>query len=380
MTGTAKTEEEEFRDIYNMFVIRIPTNKPVIRKDYTDLIFSSEKGKYNAIVNFIKELNEKGQPILVGTISVENNEKHLHYTRKKFDNEYLTFEALESGTFTLTIGSAVTTGDVVSVSYSLDNGETWTTTNNVQGQKVTITTPTVNAGDEVLWKGNAVRMANKSNENSASTFSSTANFNARGNVMSLLYSDDFKDEVSLSGKDYCFYNLFYNNLKLINGKNISLPATTLAGYCYYGMFRDCTSLVTAPVLPATTLATNCYYQMFYGCTSLTTAPELPATNLVPGSTYAGVYSNMFGGCTSLTTAPELPATTLTSRCYLFMFSGCTSLNSITCLATDISANGCTTNWVSGVASSGTFIKAPSMTSWTTGVSGIPDNWAIQDAT
>lgn len=75
MTGTAKTEEEEFRDIYNMYVIRIPTNKPVIRKDYTDLIFATEAGKYKAIVNKIKEVHETGQPILVGTISVENNER-----------------------------------------------------------------------------------------------------------------------------------------------------------------------------------------------------------------------------------------------------------------------------------------------------------------
>lgn len=75
MTGTAKTEEEEFRDIYNMYVIRIPTNKPVIRKDYTDLIFATEAGKYKAIVKKIKEVHETGQPILVGTISVENNER-----------------------------------------------------------------------------------------------------------------------------------------------------------------------------------------------------------------------------------------------------------------------------------------------------------------
>ncbi len=75
MTGTAKTEEEEFRDIYNMYVIRIPTNKPVARKDYTDLIFSSEAGKYRAIVEKIKEVHSTGQPILVGTISVENNER-----------------------------------------------------------------------------------------------------------------------------------------------------------------------------------------------------------------------------------------------------------------------------------------------------------------
>ena len=75
MTGTAKTEEEEFRDIYNMYVIQIPTNKPVIREDLPDLVYATEKGKLMAIVNKIKEIHETGQPILVGTVSVENNEK-----------------------------------------------------------------------------------------------------------------------------------------------------------------------------------------------------------------------------------------------------------------------------------------------------------------
>ena len=74
MTGTAKTEEEEFRDIYNMYVICIPTNKPVIREDFKDLIFATKEGKYKAIVNEIKERHAKGQPILVGTIAVETSE------------------------------------------------------------------------------------------------------------------------------------------------------------------------------------------------------------------------------------------------------------------------------------------------------------------
>ena len=74
MTGTAKTEEEEFRDIYNMYVIEIPTNKPITRIDDTDLVFATQKGKYKAIINEIKERHEQGQPILVGTIAVETSE------------------------------------------------------------------------------------------------------------------------------------------------------------------------------------------------------------------------------------------------------------------------------------------------------------------
>ena len=74
MTGTAKTEEEEFREIYNMYVIEIPTNKPVIRQDMADLIFATKKDKYAAIVKEIKERHATGQPILVGTIAVETSE------------------------------------------------------------------------------------------------------------------------------------------------------------------------------------------------------------------------------------------------------------------------------------------------------------------
>ncbi len=83
MTGTAKTEEEEFRDIYNMYVITIPTNKPVIRKDYGDLIYATKDGKYKAIVNEIKERHKKGQPVLVGTIAVEASELLSNMLKKE---------------------------------------------------------------------------------------------------------------------------------------------------------------------------------------------------------------------------------------------------------------------------------------------------------
>ena len=153
-----------------------------------------------------------------------------------------------------------------------------------------------------------------------------------------------------------------------------LPATELAVSCYDSMFNNCTSLTTAPVLPAAILAERCYSGMFYGCTSLTVAPELPATTLVESC-----YEYMFSSCTSLTTAPELPATELAEVCYPNMFQGCTSLNYIKCLATDISAHICTYEWVKNVSLTGTFIKHPDMSNWTTGVSGIPEGWTIQDA-
>ena len=74
MTGTAKTEEEELREIYNMEVVTIPTNRPIKRVDYADLLYPSIRAKYNAVVKMIQDLHTKGQPILIGTGSVESSE------------------------------------------------------------------------------------------------------------------------------------------------------------------------------------------------------------------------------------------------------------------------------------------------------------------
>ena len=75
MTGTAMTEEAEFREIYNLDVVSIPTNKPMIRRDLNDIIYKNERAKFNAVVQDIKKSYEKGQPVLVGTVSIENSEK-----------------------------------------------------------------------------------------------------------------------------------------------------------------------------------------------------------------------------------------------------------------------------------------------------------------
>ena len=323
-----------------------------------------------------------------------------------YETQYLTFEAIEDGTFTFTGKNSN------SLSYSLDGGQTWTVLASGSAS------PTVTAGNKIMWKGeltpNSIIGIGK--------FSATANFNIQGNIMSLLFGDDFTNKTDLTGKNYAFYNLFYQNTNIKSAKNLILPATTLANWCYYSMFDGCTSLVnapelpaetlanycydsmflgctsltTAPNLPATTLAEYCYDEMFTGCTSLTTAPELPATTLaeycyagmfngcknivntpvLPATTLAdGCYYDMFTGCTSLTTAPVLPATTLTLSCYSHMFYGCKNLNYIKCLATDKSAIECTYSWVTNVASSGRFVKN-SAASWTTGDNGIPSGWTV----
>ncbi len=83
MTGTAMTEEAEFEEIYNLDVISIPTNKPLIRKDLNDAIYKNEKAKFNAIVQSVKESHEKGQPVLIGTVSIEKSEKLSNILKKE---------------------------------------------------------------------------------------------------------------------------------------------------------------------------------------------------------------------------------------------------------------------------------------------------------
>ena len=92
MTGTAKTEEDEFREIYNMDVVEIPTNKPVVREDLADSVYKNEEAKFRAVVNEIKERHASGQPILVGTITIERSEILSKWLKK----EGITHEVLNA--------------------------------------------------------------------------------------------------------------------------------------------------------------------------------------------------------------------------------------------------------------------------------------------
>ena len=329
--------------------------------------------------------------------------------------EYFTIIALTDGTISYSHKEGSNP-----MFYSINEGEWIETTVSVD--------ITVSKNDMIRFKSNR---GNQAYNQETFTSGGTAQFEVAGNLMSLVAGDNFATYIpntSATGTDGELYRSFKNFFGyctgLISAKNLiikycdnesfsqffngcynlqippKLPAMTLANNCYQEMFWDCTSLTTAPALPATTLADTCYNSMFYGCTKLTTAPELPATTLafgcysqmfmgctslatapsvLPSTTLETMcYKSMFANCASLTTAPELPATTLNFMCYSNMFGGCTKLNYIKCLATDISAFNCTSSWVSDVASTGTFVKNPNMTSWTEGTSGIPTGWTVID--
>lgn len=343
-----------------------------------------------------------------------------------YESQYLTFDILENGN----IGFTMSTN---TLQYSKNGGTTWSTAN-------PDTNIPVSNGDKVLVKfTNPVLY--KENDTFTTTngvckFYTDCRFNVYGNIMSLIYDDDFNDNQKKSTLPVMrdnygntvdmnhFINLFYGCVKLISAENLVLPATNLKEDCYDGMFQGCTSLTTAPkILPAAyvtafsyqhmfqgctslvnapilsgmVMGRGCYQYMFMGCTSLVTAPELPAKSLalecyfsmfmgctslttapeLPATTLAdSCYGQMFYNCTSLTTAPELPATTLVRYCYNYMFNGCSSLNYIKAMFTTTPSGSYTTAWVSGVSATGTFVKNSAATWTNTGIYAVPTGWTV----
>ena len=149
--------------------------------------------------------------------------------------------------------------------------------------------------------------------------------------------------------------------------------TISSNYAFAGLFSGRGNILSAPILPATTLTKGCYASMFNNC-NFTSPPELPATTLAQDC-----YNYMFISCSKFTVAPLLPAKTLVSGCYTGMFYNCSSLNYIKALFTTTPSSTYTSSWVSGVSSTGIFIKSSDATWNVTGNNGIPSGWTIQIA-
>ena len=248
----------------------------------------------------------------------------------------LTLEALTEGTIVVNYPQS-------GMQYSLNGGAKTTMTET--------TTIEVSVGDKVQFYGNGTSITTYFDPKRTKIAGGTANVKVYGNIMSLVDEEGFATNTTLR-EIYAFCMLFSGNANLTDASGLLLPATTLTKYCYYRMFQGCTSLTTAPAtLPAETLVERCYNSMFLNCSSLTTAPALPAEVLANSC-----YDAMFGNCTSLTTAPVLPAKTLAEYCYQAMFQGCSNLSSVTCLATNIDATDCTTNWLKNAGTQATAPK------------------------
>lgn len=208
----------------------------------------------------------------------------------------------------------------------------------------------------------------------------TAAYNVYGNLLSLQSATGFTAETSARGYANMYRELFSGS-SVVSAENLVFPDRGCidgAASIFQGMFADCTALTTAPkVLPSQNFTDSMFYEMFTNCTSLTTPPQLPCNSQYMA--YA-LYGRMFAGCTSLTTAPALPYNDgLGNFTYGQMFYGCSSLNRIECMATWAGYSNATEAWTSGVASTGTFVKAPTADFWTEGVDGIPVGWTVVDA-
>ena len=256
----------------------------------------------------------------------------------------LTLEAVVDGTITLSNPNSLM------VNFSWYHGASSTESSSFSSTSKNFE---VKAGDKILLNGNQNVWGNVS-PGYGFHISSTNDIYVYGNVMSLVKSWDFANVTTLTGS---------GNFACLFGDDGSTN-TTIKNH----PTKDI-------VLGATTLTESCYAMMFAGCQGLTRAPELPATTLANTC-----YHRMFGNCTGLTTAPTLPAETLAEECYFAMFDGCSNLNYVKCLATSISATGCTDQWLNNVAAAGTFIMADGMTGWTTGVNGIPTGWTGAETT
>ena len=202
--------------------------------------------------------------------------------------------------------------------YSTD-AKTWTSFD-VDGGTTPITL--ANTGDKVYFRaGSLGNTAFSSSDSAYRMFTFRGSIAASGNIMSLLVNDESQWQ-SISLANTCFHSLFRNCSTLTSAPE--LPATSITGWgCYKNMFINCSSLTEAPALPALSITVACYEAMFYGCSSLTVAPALPATTL---GTWC--YNVMFGECGSLTVPPpSLPATTIAEGAYYRMFENCYSLTS-----------------------------------------------------
>lgn len=246
--------------------------------------------------------------------------RRLLYAKPKEVPNYLCFTALESGEFTFTILANLPTAYCTYVAYSINDDKHWVRLDNVNNQDVSFTTPTVNEGDKVYWKGKGTRLigAVNSNDDNGVRFSSTCRFNASGELSSLCTEKAERETVA---RIRAYGNIFGNCSTLIDASELILPNFTSNGSgVFYGLFYNCTNLVGTPVLDNEILTSNCYGEMYRGCTSLITTSSLDITNLVDHC-----YYRMYYGCTGLTTIKNLPATTIPASAYESMFQGCVSL-------------------------------------------------------
>lgn len=339
---------------YTFTVVPTPSDATVTINGVVGNSFTARSG---TSINW--SVAKTGYSTKSGTYDLSSN-RTINVTIVNYSG-YLSFEAVSSGTISIS-GHYSSSTAPKTIEYNI-NDSTW---NSIIINYSSIDL-TVVAGDVIRFRGTNESYGDEYRSDYF-VYSGTAKFNVSGNILSMIYGDNFENYNTFSARD-CFYR-FFSGLSVVSAEYLILPENTTR-YCYSMMFYNCESLVTPPILPATALSYCCYESMFYGCSNLATAPELPSTTLE-----AYCYRSMFSGCLSLTTAPELPAPTLTGGCYNHMFYECSNLNYVKCLATNNETVSCDL-WLAGTSSTGTFVKKAG-TTWRSGLSGIPEGWTVQE--
>ena len=243
------------------------------------------------------------------------------------EEQYLTFTFPSGGTLYWMKDDNRSTNRTIEYSFDGTNWTTMSTPDNSKGSGNSIVVS--NAGGKVYIRGNNNTYCEKSGvDYDYCYFDSNADYDVSGNIMSLFYGSDFKDKKAFpSGSSFNLCSIFYT------GSNLGV-----LGDYRNSHIQDASDLV----LPATSLTTSCYESMFQGCYNIEGVPNLPATS---------------------------PAT----DCYKNMFNGCSNLNYVNVLLNPGGNNTYTDDWLSGVASSGTFVYMRGA-SWPSGADGIPSGW------
>lgn len=260
------------------------------------------------------------------SVCTSDDEVHFHpysETGHSYADDYLTIEAEREGYLAIVMEANLPVSDFEYFEYSQDGGTIWEKMENVDGYKRAVSINMEIPGKKILVRGKGKKCGNGSIDNGFHIkFTNYLTGKVYGNVMSILYADNFKTAPKDLDTNEIFAYLFAANSGLTDASNL--------------------------VLPATGLSQSCYSRMFYNCEELTTAPELPALTLV-------------------------------NNCYYFMFSGCGKLNHVKAMFLTTPGTDYTWYWLSGVASTGTFVKN-SLASWNvSGENGIPNGWSIETA-
>lgn len=319
----------------------------------------SETGEYESITNVEHAQGVNGIPI--GWECVTN-----------FANMYFTIESLQDSNAIRMQRSK--TPNNPTLSYSLDDGETWTTTT-ISG---TVTFATINTGDKIIFKGNNTKFA--SAWDTYNYFNATKQFKVYGNIMSIINGDDFKENSEFNSSSTHHFAGLFRTTYIVDSSNLILPALTIYSSSYNGMFRGATALQYGPQMLATTpTGTEACSSMFEGCINLEEPIEINFTTLAKQCCFRMFCMNRTAKITTpkMTKSPILRCTEGAEDCYKEMFEGNGNLNEITCLLTsEISA---TAIWVQYAgASTGTFYKHPDKT-WSLGQTyGVPTGWSVVD--